>query len=294
MKKNESCQGRMRLQYASLMIPALVLFTIGLIVPIGMCFYYSLFSWDGFAADRIFLGLGNYAQIVRDEYVMGTWKFTIIFAIVNSMTADIGALLLAVLLDSAIRARTLHRTIVFIPCLFSSIVTGFVWKKIYSAVLPGIVSALGLKINTMLFGSPNTVLAGLTIANCWQWTGLWMMIYLAALQSISPEYYEAATVDGANAVQRFFNVTVPLLMPAIITCTVGLTTGALKTYDILVTATEGGPGRSSNTIVYYMFNAAFKLKQYGYGSAMSVSLILVLLVVAVVQLKLFSKKEVQL
>ncbi len=294
MKKNVSCMGRMRLQYASLMIPALVLFTIGLILPILMCFYYSLFSWDGFAADKVFLGLGNYARIVRDEYVMGTWKFTIIFALVNSMTADIGALLLAVLLDSGIRARTLHRTLVFIPCLFSSIVTGFVWKKIYSSVLPGIAESLGLKIYTQLLGSPKTVLAGLTIANCWQWTGLWMMIYLAALQSISPEYYEAARVDGANAVQRFFHVTVPLLMPAIITCTVGLTTGALKTYDILVTATEGGPGRSSNTIVYYTFNAAFKLKQYGYGSAMSVSLILVLLLVAVVQLKLFSKKEVQL
>ena len=294
MKRDLSYWGRMRRQYASLMVPALVLFTIGLIVPILRCFYYSLFSWDGFAADRIFLGLGNYVQIIHDEYVMGTWKFTIIFALVNSMTADIGALLLAVLLDSGIRAKTLHRTLVFIPCLFSPIVTGFVWKKIYSAVLPGIVSTLGLKINTMLFGSPDTVLAGLTIANCWQWTGLWMMIYLAALQSISPEYYEAARVDGANAVQRFFNVTVPLLMPAIITCTVGLTTGALKTYDILVTATEGGPGRSSNTIVYYMFNAAFKLKQYGYGSAMSVSLIIVLLIVAVVQLKLFSKKEVQL
>ena len=184
------------------------------------------------------------------------------------MVADIGALLLAVLLDSGIRAKTLHRTIVFIPCLFSSIVTGFVWKKIFSTVLPGIVDALGLNIYTQLFGSPDTVLAGLTIANCWQWTGLWMMIYLAALQSISPEYYEAARVDGANAVQRFFNVTIPMLMPAIITCTVGLTTGALKTYDILVTATEGGPGRASNTIVYYMFNAAFKLKQYGYGSCL--------------------------
>lgn len=294
MKKNISCMGRMRLQYASLMIPALVLFTVGLMLPILMCFYYSLFSWDGFAAEKVFLGLGNYTRIVRDEYVIGTWKFTIIFALVNSMTADIGALLLAVLLDSGIRARTLHRTLVFIPCLFSSIVTGFVWKKIYSSVLPGITESLGLKIYTQLLGSPRTVLAGLTIANCWQWTGLWMMIYLAALQSISPEYYEAARVDGANALQRFLHVTVPMLMPAIITCTVGLTTGALKTYDILVTATEGGPGRSSNTIVYYTFNAAFKLKEYGYGSAISVSLILVLLLVAVVQLKLFSRKEVQL
>ena len=276
------------------MIPALFLFTLGLIVPIFMCFSYSLITWDGFAAEKMFVGLNNYIQIFKDEFVLSSWRFTLVFAVINAMVADVGALLMAVLLDSGIKAKNLHRTIVFIPCLFSSIVTGFVWKKLYSTVLPEIAASLGLNINLQLFGSTDTVLTGLTIANCWQWTGLWMMIYLAALQSISPEYYEAARVDGANAVQRFFHVTIPLLMPAIITCTVGLTTGALKTYDILVTATEGGPGRASNTIVYYTYNTSFKLKQYGYGSAMAISLIIVLLLVAVVQLKLFSKKEVQL
>ena len=294
MKRAMSCQGKMRRQYASLMIPALFLFTLGLIVPIFICFSYSLITWDGFAAEKVFVGLNNYIQIFKDEFVLSSWRFTLVFAIINAMVADVGALLLAVLLDSGIKAKSLHRTIVFIPCLFSSIVTGFVWKKLYSTVLPEIAASLGLNINLQLFGATNTVLTGLTIANCWQWTGLWMMIYLAALQSISPEYYDAARVDGANAFQRLFNVTVPLLMPAIITCTVGLTTGALKTYDILVTATEGGPGRASNTIVYYAYNISFKLKQYGYGCAMAISLIIVLLLVAVVQLKLFSKKEVQL
>lgn len=284
----------MRRQYALLMVPALILFTIGLIIPIIMCFYYSLYEWDGFAAEKVFLGLKNYINIFKDEYVMSSWKFTIVFAVANAFTADVCALLLAVLLDSKIRAKTFQRTLVFIPCLFSSIVTGFVWKKLYAVVLPGIVKALGLGINMQLFGSQDTVLLGLTIANCWQWTGLWMMIYLAALQSIPPEYHEAAIVDGANAFQRFWNVTVPLLMPAIITCTVGLTTGALKTYDILVTATEGGPGRASNTIVYYAYKVSFTLKQYGYGSAMAISLIFVLLLVALVQLKMFSSKEVQL
>lgn len=292
--KKKSLQDKMRRQYALLMVPALILFTVGLIIPIIMCFHYSLYEWDGFAADKVFLGLKNYINIFKDEYVMSSWKFTIIFAVVNAFTADVCALLLAVLLDSKIRGKTFQRTLVFIPCLFSSIVTGFVWKKLYAVVLPGIVKALGLGINMQLFGSQDTVLLGLTIANCWQWTGLWMMIYLAALQSISPEYHEAAIMDGANAFQRFWNVTVPLLMPAIITCTVGLTTGALKTYDILVTATEGGPGRASNTIVYYAYKVSFTLRQYGYGSAMAISLILVLLLVALVQLRLFSNKEVQL
>lgn len=294
LKTQLSYQAKLRLQYGSLMIPAFILFTIGLIVPIFMCFYYSLYSWDGFATNMIFEGIQNYLKIFQDEFVVSSWGFTFVFALVNALTADIFALLLAVLLDSKIKAAGFHRMIVFIPCLFSSIVTGFVWKKLYAVALPGIAQSLGFNINLQLFGSTHTVLLGLTIANCWQWTGLWMMIYLAALQSIPPEFYEAARVDGANSFQRLRTITIPLLMPAIITCTVGLTTGALRTYDILVTSTNGGPGRASTTIVYYAYNIAFKLKQYGYGSAISISLIIVLLLVAVLQLKGFRKKEVQL
>ena len=294
MTRRLGYQNKLELQYFTLLLPALILLTIGLIVPIFMCLSYSFMSWDGFTTNMTWVGFQNYADILRDEYVISSWKFTLIFAVVNAGLADIGALLLAVLFDSSICARSLQRTLAFIPCLFSAVVTGFVWKKMYSTILPGIVQSLGLNLNVQLFGSTSTVLWGLTIANCWQWTGLWMMIYLAALQSIPQEYHEAATVDGANAFQRFRHVTVPLLMPAIITCTVGLTTGALKTYDILVTATEGGPGRASNTIVYYAYNVAFKLKQYGYGSAISITLILVLLAVAVLQLSVFRNKEVQL
>ncbi|MDL2206002.1 sugar ABC transporter permease [Eubacteriales bacterium OttesenSCG-928-N13] len=294
MKGTLTYQRKQQYQYASLLLPAFILFTVGMIVPIFMCIYYSMMIWDGYTVDMAWVGLQNYINIFQDEYVMSSWKFTLIFALVNASVADIAALLLAVLLDSGIRGKSLQRTIVFIPCLLSAVVTGFVWKKLYSTVLPGIVSALGLPINLQLFGSTDTVLWGLTIANCWQWTGLWMMVYLAALQSIPPEYYEAARVDGANALQRFRNVTIPLLMPAIVTCTVALSTGAIKTYDILVTATEGGPGRASNTIVYYAYNVAFKLKQYGYGSAIAITLIVVLLLISVVQLALFRKKEVQL
>ena len=120
------------------------------------------------------------------------------------------------------------------------------------------------------------------------------MIYLAALQSIPTEYYEAAKIDGANGIQKFIKITVPLLMPAITTCTIGLTTGALKTYDILVTSTQGGPGRASTSIIYYLYTAIFEHKLYGYGSSIAVILILLLLAVAVFQIRLFRKKEVQL
>ncbi len=294
MKNKTSLRTKMEIQYGTLILPAFILFSVGIILPIFMCLYYSLTEWDGFSSHIDFVGLQNYLEIFQDPSVKEAWKFTIIFAVINAFLADILTLLLAVLFDKAVRFAKVYRAILFIPCLFSSIVTGFVWNKIYAVVLPGIMEKLHLDWNVQLLGNADTVIAGLTIANVWQWTGLWMMIYLAALQSISTEYYEAARIDGANSVQQFFKITVPLLMPAITTCTIGLTTGALKTYDILVTSTEGGPGRASTSIIYYLYTAIFEHKQYGYGSAIAVMLILLLLIIALLQLMFFRKKEVQL
>lgn len=284
----------MELQYLTLVLPAFVLFTIGIIVPIVLCLYYSFTEWDGFSAHIQFVNIQNYINIFRDKSVMSSWAFTIKFAVLNAGIADILTLLLAVLMDKAMKGVKLYRTILFIPCLFSSIVTGFVWTKIYAVVLPDICARLHLNWNLQLLGNADTVTIGLTIANIWQWSGLWMMIYLAALQSIPTEYYEAAKIDGANGIQKFIKITVPLLMPAITTCTIGLTTGALKTYDILVTSTQGGPGRASTSIIYYLYTAIFEHKLYGYGSSIAVTLILLLLAVAVFQIRLFRKKEVQL
>lgn len=294
MKNKTSLRTKMEIQYGMLILPAFILFSVGIILPIFMCLYYSLTEWDGFSSHIDFVGLQNYLEIFQDPSVKEAWKFTIIFAVINAFLADILTLLLALLFDKAVRFAKVYRAILFIPCLFSSIVTGFVWNKIYAVVLPGIMEKLHLDWNVQLLGNADTVIAGLTIANVWQWTGLWMMIYLAALQSISTEYYEAARIDGANSVQQFFKITVPLLMPAITTCTIGLTTGALKTYDILVTSTEGGPGRASTSIIYYLYTAIFEHKQYGYGSAIAVMLILLLLIIALLQLMFFRKKEVQL
>ena len=144
-----------------------------------------------------------------------------------------------------------------------------------------------------LFGSGKTVLSGLLIANNWQWIGYWMLIYLAGLQSIPSDLYEAAKVDGAGAITRFFNITIPMLAPAITICVVGITTGSLKVYDLLVSSTKGGPGRSSTSIIYQTYTTAINGRQYGYGSAMSVSLVIVLLLVALIQVKGLKSKEVQ-
>jgi len=244
--------------------------------------------------DRPFVGVDNYVNMLGDRNVWQAWGFTFRFTIYNTVIQNVAAILLAVALDSSIKFKKFFRSIFFIPCLIAAVVVGFIWLKIYGNILPEITRSLGLSWSLSLFANQDTVLTGLLIANNWQWIGYWMMIYLAALQTIPKDLYEAARIDGAGSFAQFFKITLPMLAPAITICVVGITVGSLRVYDLLVASTSGGPGRSSTSIIYYIFNAAIRGRQYGYGSALTMTLIVVLLVVAALQIRVLRRREVQL
>lgn len=293
MNKKKTMQDKMNRQYFLLILPGMVIFTIGVILPLLLALRYSVTSWDGMSVEKEFVGISNYINLWKDANFRQAWWFTIKFTIANTIVQNVFALLFAVALDSGIKAQKVYRTILFIPCLVSAVIVGFVWLKLFSNVLPELNEIFGTNINFLLFGDGKTVLSGLVIANNWQWIGYWMLIYLAGLQSVPSDLYEAAKVDGANAVQRFFNVTIPMLAPAITICVVGITTGSLKVYDLLVSSTGGGPGRASTSVILMIYNTAISGRQYGYGSAMSVTLVCILLLVAMIQVKGLKSKEVQ-
>ena len=288
-----SMEKKLEKQYLVLVLPGLIIFTIGLIIPLLLAFRYSFTSWDGMSAEKPFVGLRNYIDLIQDSDFRSAWWFTIRFTIGNTVIQNVLALAFAIALDSGIKAQKIYRTAFFVPCLISALIVSFVWLKMFSNVLPALNDLLGTNISFLLFGDGKTVLSGLLIANNWQWVGYWMLIYLAGLQSIPGDLYEAAKVDGAGAWTRFRNVTLPMLAPAITICVVGITTGSLKVYDLLVSSTKGGPGRASTSVIYQTYTTAINGRQYGYGSAMSVSLVLVLLLVALIQVKGLKSKEVQ-
>jgi ABC-type sugar transport systems, permease components len=292
-KKRNNMERKSFYQYLLLVLPGLIIFTIGLIIPMFMAIRYSFTSWDGMSKVKTFIGFKNYIDLFQDGDFRSAWLFTLEFTIGNTIIQNVLALLFAVALDSGLKWQKLYRTAFFVPCLISAVVVGFIWVKLFSNVLPAFNDLLGTNFNFLLFGNKKTVLSGLLIANNWQWIGYWMLIYLAGLQSIPSDLYEAAKVDGANAIKRFFHVTIPMLAPSITICVVGITTGSLKVYDLLVSSTKGGPGRASTSIIYQTYTTAINGRQYGYGSAMSVTLVLVLFLVALVQVKGLKKKEVQ-
>lgn len=293
-KSTLSSHRGMQLQYLSLVLPGMLIFSVGLIVPMLMGIGYSLTTWDGFTKNLPWTGFGNYKKLLFDPYVRDAWWFTIQFTIWNTVIQNVMALLFAVALDGAIKFKKLYRTVVFLPCLISAVVAGFIWLRLYSDVLPALNTLFGTHINFMLFGSSSTVLSGMLIANNWQWIGYWMLIYLAGLQSIPSDLYEAARVDGASSFRQFFQITVPMLAPSFTICIVGITTGSIKVYDLLVSSTAGGPGRSSTSIIYLTYQSAINSRQYGYGSAISTTIIAAMLLIALLQLTVLRKREVQL
>ena len=294
MQNRLSLNQKTSMQYMTLVIPGFIIFSIGIVLPMFLALGYSFTDWDGMTRERSFVFFDNYVRMFSDQNTVNAWKFTLLFTIGNTIIQNVCALGFALILNSSIRFRKTYRTILFMPCLISAVVTGYIWLKLFSNVLPAIANYLGLNINFMLFGNRDTVLYGLLIANNWQWIGYWMLIYLAALQSIPPELYEAAKVDGASPVRQFFSITAPMLAPAFTICIVGITVGSLKVYDLMVSSTQGGPGRASTSIIYQIYNTAIGGRQYGYGSALSISLVIALLIVAAVQLSVLREREVQL
>ena len=224
-KTKSSMEDKMARQYLILVLPGFLIFTVGLIIPLLLSLRYSLTDWDGMATEKIFVGLKYYVKLFQDKEFLDSWWFTIKFTVGNTLIQNIAALLFAVALDSGIKAKKIYRTVFFVPCLISAVIVGFIWLKMFSNVLPAMNDWLGTNFNFLLFGDAKTVLGGLLIANNWQWIGYWMLIYLAGLQSVPSELYEAAKVDGAGAIKRFFNVTIPMLAPAITICVVGIKIG---------------------------------------------------------------------
>ena len=166
--RNSSLARRNNASYFLLVLPALIIFTIGIIVPMFLAVYYSLTDWDGMSAEKNFLGLANYIKLFQDAEVRDAWWFTIRFTVWNTIIQNIVALFFAMALDSGIRGQKIYRTAFFIPCLISAVIVGFIWLRMFSNVLPSLNDIFGTDINFLLFGDKKTVLSGLLMANNWR------------------------------------------------------------------------------------------------------------------------------
>lgn len=278
--------------------PAFVLFTLFIMVPTVSSVYYSLTSWDGISPDIKFIGLANYKEIFTSDRFGNALKNTIILTVFISVFENTIALVLALIVDNVRWGKNFFRSAFYIPVLISGIVSGFIWKIMYNynfGTFNAVLHNIGLDSwRQDWLGNSKLTLIMIGIVLIWKGAGYYMIIYLASLQSVSTDLIEAAQIDGASPWQRFKSITIPLISGAFtINFTLSLING-LKVFDQINVMTDGGPGFTSETLVYLLYKVGFNEGRQGFGTAVGIMLLFIIIVLNTLQQKFLRSREVQM
>lgn len=264
-----------------------LIFTLG---PILFAFALAFMSWDGNNPIR-FVGLENFTNLLSDSRFKAGFVNTIIYSATTVPLTLVASLGLAIILNQKVIGRDIFRTIGFFPYVASLVAVAAVWNMIFSpgaGVVNVLLSHLGVAKAHLPKWAADVHWAMFTVVlfSVWKSMGYYMVIYLAGLQGISPDLYEAADIDGANVLQKFRYITIPQLRPTTFFVIIMLTINCFKVYDIIYMITQGGPGTSTLVLVYHIYQTAFVTKSdYGYASAISMVLFAMVLLVTIIQFR---------
>jgi multiple sugar transport system permease protein len=271
-----------------LISPAMLAVVVFLFVPMALSFYWSFTRYNGVSAP-VWVGLDNYTALLADPRFIRSFQNTVFFVVVGMGIGPFLGLLSALLLNNQIRARVLFRTAFFLPTMTSLIVVATVWKMLYNqdGLLNAILAFFGLPGHAWL-SDPTTALPAVVVTSIWQGFGFETVVFLAALQSIPKQYYEAASIDGAGAWARLRHITLPSLRPTIVFIFIVGIIGSFQVYDQMFVMTQGGPAEATRTIVYYLVDR-FYLLELGKASAIAYILLVVLAGLSYIQLHFFQE-----
>lgn len=261
--------------------------------PIIVAMLLSLTNYDMLSPPE-WAGIGNYLTIADSPLFWRAMLHNLIIAGVGIPISMLLSLVLAVMLNQGIRATGIFRTAVFLPHITATVAIAMIWLWIYSPGQNGLLNYLGGLIgipNQPFLNSPGQALPAVILVTIWQGLGLKTMIYLASLQTIDQQLYEAADIDGASAVQKFFSITVPVLKPTTFFILVTSIVGNFQTFDLIYVLTEGGPANSTTVITYEIYQTAFQQFRMGLASAQSVVMLIVLVVLTILSRKLTGGRD---
>lgn len=274
----------------SFIAPNLIGFCIFTLGPILFAFALAFMSWDGNNPIE-FVGLDNFLALKEDTRFKAAFINTIVYS-VTTVPLTLGAALgLAIILNQKVKGRDIFRTIGFFPYVASLVAVAAVWNMIFSpgaGVVNVLLTHLGVARENLpkWAADPDWAMFTVVLFSVWKSMGYYMVIYLAGLQGIPSDLYEAGSIDGANALQKFWYITVPQLRPTTFFVVIMLTINCFKVYDLIYMITQGGPGTSTLVLVYHIYQTAFVTgSNYGYASAISMVLFLMVLLVTVIQFK---------
>lgn len=275
-------------------VPAVVLMILFIAYPLGNAIYLSFFKWNGYSVKKDFIGVQNYISMFNDKTFVSSLRNTLLYGFVCTFLQQVIGLAMAVFLNTKFKGRGIARTVIYMPAMVSGLVMGYIMYFFFQTkggVMNDILSFMGLATVDWL-GNGNTAIAVIIFINTWQFVGVSMVIYLAGIQGVSQSYIEAATVDGANAWQRFRFITLPLLQPALASSVIYNLIGGLKLYDVILALTDGGPAKKTHSLATYIANRYFDAERAGYAAAIGVFSFVMIMVISMIVNGYFRKKEV--
>ena len=260
-----------RRSYWPFVVPAVAVVGSVIVFPWGFTVWMSLHEWTVGGARR-FTGLSNYARLASDERFIASIGHTLVYTFLAVLLPLIFGTLAALIFNSRLPLRGILRGLFVMPMMATPVAIALVWTMMFHpqlGVLNYLLSLVGIPPQGWVFNSA-TVIPSLVLVETWQWTPLVMLIVLGGLAAIPSEPYESAAIDGANALQRFRYITLPMVAPFLMVAVIIRTIDALKSFDIIYAITQGGPGTASETINLYLYSVAFAYYDIGYGSAIAV------------------------
>lgn len=273
------------------LLPSLVLFLAFTGLPVVVAFFVSFTQWDLFNPP-IFTGLTNYTKLLADPIfgkVMGNTAYFVLLSVPIQMLIG---LLCALALNRAIRGQTFFRVAYFLPVVTSTIAAALVWAWLFNAnvgLINVLLTLLGVSEPPRWLSSTRWAMAAVIIVSIWQNVGYAMVLFLAGLQNIRADLYDAAAIDGARGWKRLWFITLPLLSPTTFFVLIISIIGSFQVFELVFVMTQAGPANATNTLVYYIYQNGFQFYQMGYASAAAMILFAIVLVMTLIQYALQSR-----
>jgi raffinose/stachyose/melibiose transport system permease protein len=275
-------------------LPAMLLFAFVVLIPSARGVYYAFTNWDGLDPHFSFIGLRNFTQLFQDPQATQAITHTLLIAVSITFVQNGVGLLLALGVNSTIKSRNVLRVFLFAPAVVTPIVTAYLWRNLLGpgGAVNSLLGAVGLgSWGQDWLGDPQLALWSIVGVIVWQFSGYSMVIFLAGLQSIPKEIYEAAAIDGGGPFRRFWSVTRPLLAPAFTINLMLSIIGGIKLFDQVFALTGGGPGHATDTMSTLIYKDAFTLGEFGYSIALALVLTVIVAVVSTGQYVVLSRSE---
>ncbi len=288
---------RMRREWSAyvFLAPGVLVFTVFTVFALIFAFYLTFHDWNIIQPQKPYVGLQNYRDMLHDEHFRRSIINTFYYTGGSVPLTMFGGLLVALLLNQPIRLQGLFRTLYYLPVVTPLVVSAILWKWLYNGSY-GLFNFYLLK--THLIDQPllwlsdqNLAMPSVILMSIWGGLGFSMVVYLAGLQSIPEQLYEAAKVDGAGPIARLRYITIPMLRPTTLFQLVTGIIGSFQIFTQIYIMTSGGPAERTSTMVYFIYQAAFKFYDMGYASTLAFGLFAMLLVVTVLQLRLYRKAD---